>query len=159
MKKFSSLMISILVLTGPALGEHSEANIRLLETLYKGASAESSQPTSRYSQKSSGEHASGGGVQWNASSHCLPAELKEVVRDVADKFGPVRVNSTGRSWSHNRAVGGATQSYHLSCQAVDFRVFASNTGAVASYLRSHGGGVKHYGGGLFHIDKGSARTW
>jgi hypothetical protein len=36
-----------------------------------------------------------------------------------------------------------------------------NWRGVWAYLRSSGGvgGIKHYGGGLFHIDTGARRSW
>lgn len=103
---------------------------------------------------------SGGGVNWTASSGCLDPGLKAIIYQVASNFGALRVNSTCRSRGHNRSVGGAPKSKHLSGDAVDFRVFG-NVRAVYAYLRSNGsvGGFKHYGGGLFHIDNGERRTW
>ena len=101
-----------------------------------------------------------GSVQWTASAGCLDTSLRAIVDQVAANFGRVRVNSTCRSHSHNRAVGGARRSKHLSGDAVDFRVYG-NTRAVYAYLKSNGnvGGLKHYGGGLFHIDNGARRSW
>ena len=54
--------------------------------------------------------------------------------------------------SRNAAVGGARHSYHLSGSATDFRIHG-NARAVHAYLSSNRsvGGLKHYGGGLFHI--------
>lgn len=102
----------------------------------------------------------GGGIRWAASSSCLNGTLVAVVGQVAASYGSVTVNSTCRSKARNRAVGGAHRSHHLSGNAVDFRV-RGNVGAVHAFLRSHGslGGVKHYGGGLFHIDTGPKRSW
>lgn len=105
--------------------------------------------------------ATGGGVRWAASSSCLNGTLISVVGQVAATFGPVTVNSTCRSRKHNAAVGGARRSQHLTGDAVDFRVHGANARAVYAYLKSSGsvGGLKHYGGGLFHIDTGPRRTW
>ena len=102
----------------------------------------------------------GGGIRWAASSGCLNSGLRSVVAGVASLFGGVTVNSTCRSRGHNRRVGGARQSLHLTGNAVDFRV-RGNWRGVWAYLRSSGGvgGLKHYGGGLFHIDTGARRTW
>lgn len=103
---------------------------------------------------------SGGGVAWAASSSCLNGTLASIVQEVGASYGPVTVNSTCRSHSHNAAVGGAHHSQHLTGDAVDFRVHGSISGAIA-FLRSNGsvGGFKHYGGGLFHIDTGPRRSW
>ena len=101
----------------------------------------------------------GGHVAWVASGSCLPGQLRSVIADVSE-YGRVVVSSTGRGHSHNASVGGAKGSYHLSCQAADFRVHG-NVASAASFLRNHGsvGGFHHYGGGLFHIDTGPKRTW
>jgi uncharacterized protein YcbK (DUF882 family) len=101
----------------------------------------------------------GGGVRWTASSSCLNGTLRSVVAQVAS-YSSVTVNSTCRSKSHNAKVGGAAKSQHLTGDAVDFRVHG-NVSQVYAFLRSNGslGGVKHYGGGLFHIDTGPRRSW
>ncbi len=102
----------------------------------------------------------GGGVRWIASASCLDPRLKAIVYAVASNYGHVTVNSTCRSRKHNRRVGGARRSQHLTGSAVDFRVRGNHRAAYA-YLRSNSavGGFKHYGGGLFHIDTGPRRTW
>lgn len=99
-----------------------------------------------------------GKVNWVANSGCLNSSLRSIVHAIAATFGAVTVNSTCRSAAHNRRVGGATRSYHLTGDAVDFRV-RGNWGGALSRLRGHWGGFTHYGGGLFHIDSGPRRTW
>ena len=100
----------------------------------------------------------GGGINWIASAGCLNGELRGVLSQVASRFGSVTVNSTCRSPGHNRNVGGASKSWHLTGDAADFRIHG-NWGAASSFLRSSVGGFKHYGGGLFHIDTGPKRSW
>jgi Peptidase M15 len=104
--------------------------------------------------------ASGGPINWVASSNCLASPLRTVLSEVAALFGAVRVNSTCRSKAHNARVGGASHSYHLTGNAVDFRI-AANTAAVSRFLlgKKSVGGFKHYGFGVFHIDTGPRRTW
>jgi hypothetical protein len=96
----------------------------------------------------------------SAPTQCLPGDLREVVADVAARFGPVSVESTHRARGHNRRAGGAGGSMHLSCRAVDFRVRARTRGVMA-YLSSRPevGGLKVYGNGIIHIDNGSRRRW
>ncbi|MGO4386492.1 D-Ala-D-Ala carboxypeptidase family metallohydrolase [Microvirga sp. 2YAF29] len=96
----------------------------------------------------------------SAPTNCLPGNLREVVADVASKFGSVSVESTHRSSGRNWRAGGARQSLHLSCRAIDFRVRTRARGVMA-YLRgrSEVGGLKVYGNGIIHIDNGSRRSW
>ncbi|MBU6379316.1 MAG: DUF882 domain-containing protein [Gammaproteobacteria bacterium] len=102
----------------------------------------------------------GGGIRWVASAGCLNGSLRSVIASVAATFGSVTVSSTCRSRAHNRRVGGASKSWHLTGNAADFRVHG-HRGGVMAFLRTHGsvGGLKHYGGGLFHIDTGPRRGW
>jgi hypothetical protein len=103
---------------------------------------------------------SNGKIKWSASAACLNTKLRGVLASVSSLYGPLTVNSTCRSKAHNAAVGGARRSQHLTGDAADFRM-RGNWGPVLSFLRSLGvvGGLKHYGGGLFHIDTGPRRTW
>ncbi len=96
----------------------------------------------------------------SAPTGCVPGDLREVVADVAAKFGPVSVESTHRSRSRNWRAGGARQSLHLSCRAIDFRV-RTRTRGVMAYLqaRPEVGGLKIYRNGIIHIDNGSRRSW
>lgn len=103
---------------------------------------------------------SAGPIKWVASANCLASPLRSILAEVAALFGTVRVNSTCRSKAHNARVGGASRSYHLTGQAVDFRI-AGNPKAVSQFLlgKKTVGGFKHYGFGVFHIDTGPRRTW
>ena len=100
-----------------------------------------------------------GGISWQASSGCVPGQLRGVLSSLVSNFGGVTVTSTCRSESSNRSAGGAKRSYHLSGEAVDLRVRGASSGAVYAFLSGSGsvGGLKHYGGGLFHIDTGPRR--
>lgn len=113
-----------------------------------------------YDYKPKKPNLTGGSVNWVASSGCLDGSLKSVIYQVAANYGPVTVSSTCRSKSRNASVGGAPRSKHLSGDAADFRVH-SNVSAAYAFLKSSGsvGGLKHYGGGLFHIDNGDRRSW
>jgi hypothetical protein len=96
----------------------------------------------------------------SAPTGCLPGDLREVVADVASKFGAVSIESTHRSTGRNWRAGGARHSLHLSCRAMDFRVRARTRGVMA-YLSSRPevGGLKMYRNGIIHIDNGSRRSW
>jgi uncharacterized protein YcbK (DUF882 family) len=96
----------------------------------------------------------------SAPTNCVPGNLREVVASVAAKFGPVSVESTHRNRGRNWRAGGARQSLHLSCRAIDFRVRTRVRGVMA-YLRSHPqvGGLKMYRNGIIHIDNGERRSW
>lgn len=98
------------------------------------------------------------GVTWVANKGCLNGRLKSAIYHVARTYGRVRVNSTCRSRRHNRRVGGARRSHHLTGNAADIRIWG-NVRAAARYLRGVAGGYKHYGGGLFHIDTAPRRSW
>lgn len=100
----------------------------------------------------------GGSIAWRAGPGCLAGNLRSIIASVASGFGPVTVNSTCRSHSHNRSVGGAPKSYHLTGQAADIRVNGNWRSAVA-FLRGSVSGFKHYGGGRFHIDNGPHRSF
>jgi Peptidase M15 len=103
---------------------------------------------------------SGGSINWRASGSCLASPLRAILGLVASNFGPLTVNSTCRSRSHNARVGGAPRSMHLTGNAVDFRIRGRYGDVLAFLLRQRSvGGFKHYGSGVFHIDTGPRRTW
>ncbi len=99
-------------------------------------------------------------IHWRASAECLASPLRAVLNLLVGEFGPLTVNSTCRSPGHNRRVGGATRSRHLTGDAVDFRVRGSYREVHAFLKRMRSvGGLAHYGSGVFHIDTGPRRTW
>lgn len=101
--------------------------------------------------------------QDDTPDRCLPTELMNVIYDVAERFGDVQILSTFRDPERNRRVGGAQRSFHLRCQAIDFRVMQPqpNREGLLKYLedREDVGGLKRYPLGFFHIDTGPRRTW
>lgn len=100
------------------------------------------------------------GMRINAPWKCVPGRLKRVLNQISKRWGPVTINSTARSRRHNRLVGGKRRSYHLRCQAVDFRVRGSSRGLLRWLARNPSvGGYKRYRSGFFHIDTGPKRTW
>lgn len=134
---------------------------RMTDPASTGSLPDAGKPASR-SLSGFHAHVTQGSIILRASAptNCLPGDLREVVADVAAKFGPVSVESTHRSRSRNWSAGGARQSLHLSCRAVDFRVRARARGVLA-YLRSRPevGGLKVYRNGIIHIDNGERRSW
>lgn len=98
-------------------------------------------------------------VQYNDTKSCVPRRLKRVINHTSRKFGKVTVNSTKREVSENRRKGGAKNSYHLRCQAVDFSVQADRA-KVLKFLKNHKGvgGYSSYSR-HYHIDTGPRRTW
>lgn len=99
-------------------------------------------------------------VSYQDTKWCVPRKLKRVLNRVSKQYGPVTVHSTKRWWYENWRKGGARNSYHLNCKAVDFSV-RGDPSSVIAYLKSQPevGGYKHYQSGHYHIDTGPRRTW
>lgn len=95
------------------------------------------------------------------SALCLPDVLKEIVQKVAARFGEIKITSTRRAPGHNRRIGGRRESYHLSCEAVDFRVSQASPRTVYAFVRDlpETGGHKIYWNGIIHVDVGPRRSW
>ena len=128
-------------------------------------------------------HAEGGGNvgDWGSSStstvaltgpavsgsrlNCTSGAVRERLRAVAARFGPIRVISTFRRGATIRNT--RRPSYHRYCNgtgAVDFALVNNNTcarrRAVARFLSGHNGGVGYYCGRHrhVHIDGGRRRA-
>jgi len=92
------------------------------------------------------------------------AELVEVLQDTRDHFQqPVKVTSSTRCQTHNKAIGGVNRSKHLLGEAADIQVLNIPPAAVQAYL--YGKYFEMYGIGSYtsftHIDvrPGPQRRW
>ncbi|WCZ56787.1 hypothetical protein K30_051 [Salmonella phage Kenya-K30] len=65
----------------------------------------------------------------------VDAELLQVITDVREHFGvPVVITSGHRCGNHNRRVGGAVSSMHMTGKAADIKVSGVLPSRVATYL-------------------------
>lgn len=98
------------------------------------------------------------------SSPCPPQQVLEWLEDIRSHFGDraVNVNSGYRCPTHNYNVGGATSSFHLTGQAVDFWISGVSPVDVYAYadtLIGSAGGVGKYSN-FTHIDnRGYKARW
>jgi uncharacterized protein YcbK (DUF882 family) len=81
----------------------------------------------------------------------------QTIRDHVGK--PIRINSAFRSPTHNKAIGGASNSLHTLGLAADIVIDGMTPIEVASLASDMGlGGIKAYPT-FTHIDVGRHRTW
>jgi uncharacterized protein YcbK (DUF882 family) len=91
-------------------------------------------------------------------------ELVRNLQKLRDLLGkPVRIISGCRCESHNAAVGGAPNSFHMKGKAADITTKTISPGALADYAEDHipafeNGGVGRYRG-FVHLDIGPKRRW
>ncbi len=94
---------------------------------------------------------------------CFKPNLLKVIKTVETHFGkPVIVTSGYRDPEHNRMVGGAEESMHMSCDAADIQIDGVSKWDIASYIRSlpDRGGVGTYcHTDSIHLDTGRNRDW
>ena len=91
----------------------------------------------------------------------IDAELLVILEDVREHFGkPVIINSGNRCPTHNKNVGGATNSYHVRGRAADIVVKGVSPDIVHAYL--DGKYPTQYGLGKYktftHIDRRSTKS-
>lgn len=93
----------------------------------------------------------------------LDAGLLALLSRIEAQFGAKPVIVSGcRSPSHNAAVGGAPNSWHLSCKAADIKlpgVPAQEVRRFVLTLPERGGVGTYCGHDALHVDIGPARQW
>jgi Peptidase M15 len=93
----------------------------------------------------------------------LNRRLNGLLYQISNHFrAPVTVVSGCRSYSHNRRIGGARESWHLRCMAADFRVQGVGPGTVYRYTASlpgRGGVGRYCRDSFIHVDVGDRREW
>ena len=104
----------------------------------------------------------------------LPKELEpnlvelvqnlQVLRDYIDT--PIIINSGYRSPEHNKAVGGAPNSYHVKAMASDIRTHKHSPQQLASIIlklmnegKMKKGGLKAYNSFVHYDIRGAHKTW
>ena len=82
----------------------------------------------------------------------------QALRDVLGR--PVTVTSGYRCPTHNRNIGGATQSRYMQGQAADLVVAGVSPAQVTQAAEKVGfGGIGVYASGFTHVDIGPKRKW
>ena len=84
----------------------------------------------------------------------VDAETLQVLEQVREEFGPVRVTSACRCPEHNAAVGGSPTSQHVRGRACDIIVAGVNPDEVADFVEEilvFTGGIGRYAT-FTHID-------
>lgn len=80
--------------------------------------------------------------QWILDNLYFLANRLQVVRDILGK--PITITSGYRTSAHNKAVGGAPQSLHLSGMAADIVVPGMPAREVQKVLKNWSGGMGSY---------------
>jgi uncharacterized protein YcbK (DUF882 family) len=93
----------------------------------------------------------------------LDPRLVALLGDIEAHFGGKAVISSGcRSEEHNRAVGGAPHSFHLTCMAADIVIPGVAPAAIRDYalaMPQRGGVGTYCSTPIVHVDVGPRRQW
>ena len=99
----------------------------------------------------------------NVDVDCIKPELVKFIKIVERRYGrPAVVTSGYRSPSRNRRAGGAKNSMHIYCKAVDIQVEGVSKWDLAKYLRTmpgRGGVGTYCRTKSVHLDLGPKRDW
>ena len=99
----------------------------------------------------------------NVDVDCIKPELVKFIKIVERRYGrPAVVTSGYRSPSRNRRAGGAKNSMHIYCKAVDIQVKGVSKWDLAKYMRSipgRGGVGTYCRTKSVHLDLGPKRDW
>ena len=99
----------------------------------------------------------------NVDVACIKPELVKFIKIVERRYGrPAVVTSGYRSPSRNRRAGGAKNSMHIYCKAVDIQVKGVSKWDLAKYMRSipgRGGVGTYCRTKSVHLDLGPKRDW
>ncbi|MCF6320249.1 MAG: D-Ala-D-Ala carboxypeptidase family metallohydrolase [Rhizobiaceae bacterium] len=94
---------------------------------------------------------------------CIRPGVVKILRTVERRYGKKPIVTSGyRSPSRNRKAGGARNSLHISCSAVDIQVEGISKWNLAKFLRSipgRGGVGTYCRTKSVHVDTGSKRDW
>lgn len=94
---------------------------------------------------------------------CLKPEVLRILKIVERRYGSKPIITSGyRSPKRNRRAGGARNSQHIFCKAVDIQVEGVSKWQLAKYLRTipgRGGVGTYCRTKSVHIDVGSKRDW
>lgn len=93
---------------------------------------------------------------------CLPKVVCKTMREVADRFGTVKIVSSYRPAADNAKRGGAKKSMHIQCRAVDFLVPGydrrNTQQELANFLENKPGRYNVYCTGRTHFDDSNLKN-